>query len=273
VAQAALLFCYKNCFCYSLQNYLPVWLHVAELSVAAAVSSVLHLEHPVGRVAAVVAESIPTNEPVVGAECSIDPGDDGSNIFGPEPPGELLLVNLDLEAKEFEVNLVNPVVVPHPPVLSTFAQVVLQDFLEDHFLGNAVGSVHYRMGFWKNMLEADSYVLDIVEKGYKIPVCPGTENISYRERNNGSTRREQDFVQVEVARLLAAGLVVKSASQPLCCNSLSVAFKQKVDGTMKQRLVIDLLRHVNCLIPDSKYCMTPLGDVLSQTDGQLPVCL
>jgi hypothetical protein len=42
---------------------------------------------------------------------------------------------------------------------------------------------------------------------------------------------------------------------------------------MKQRLVIDLLRHVNCLIPDLKYCMTPLGDVLSQTDGQLPVCL
>jgi hypothetical protein len=41
---------------------------IAESSVAAAVSSVLHLEHPVGRVAAVVAESIHTDEPAVGAE-------------------------------------------------------------------------------------------------------------------------------------------------------------------------------------------------------------
>jgi hypothetical protein len=189
----------------------------------------------------------------------------GPYIFGPEPLGELMLVDPDLEAEEIEINLVNPVVVPQTLASSTSARVVLQDFPEDRFLGKAVGSVHSRMRFWKNTLETDSYVSDIIEKGYKIPVCPGTENISYRERNNGSARREQDFVQGEVARLLAAGMVVRSASQPLCCNHLSVAFKQKVDGTMKRRLVIDLLRHVNCLIPDSKYRMTTLGDVLSQT--------
>jgi hypothetical protein len=121
------------------------------------------------------------------------------------------------------------------------------------------------MGFWKETLEADSYVLDIVEKGYKISMCSGTESISYREPNKGSARREQEFAQGEVAPLLAAGLVVKSVLQPLCCNPLSVAFKQKVDDTMKRRLVIILWRHVNGLTPDSKYCMTTLGDVLSQT--------
>jgi hypothetical protein len=151
------------------------------------------------------------------------------------PRGELLLVDLNLEAEEIEINLVNPVVVPQTSASSTSAWVVLQDFPEDCFLGKAVGSVHSWMGFWKNTLEADSYVLDIIKKGYKIPVSPGTENISYRERNNGSARWEQDFVQGEVACLLAAGMVVRSASQTLCCNSLSVAFKQKVDGTMKRR--------------------------------------
>jgi hypothetical protein len=87
-------------------------LRVARSSIAIAVSSVLHPEHLVGRVAAVVAESIPTDKPAVGAECSIDPGDDGLYIFGPEPPGELLLVDLDLEAEEIVVNLVNSVVIP-----------------------------------------------------------------------------------------------------------------------------------------------------------------
>jgi hypothetical protein len=60
------------------------------------VSSFSHPEHPVGRVAAVVAESIHMDEPAVGAECGVDPGGDGPDIFGPEPPGELLLVDPDL---------------------------------------------------------------------------------------------------------------------------------------------------------------------------------
>jgi hypothetical protein len=186
-------------------------------------------------------------------------------FLGPSLRGELLLVDPDLKAEEIKINLVNPVVVPQTSASSTSARVVLQDFTKDCFLGKAVGSAHSRMGFWKNTLEADSYVLDIIEKGYKIPVCPGTENISYWERNNGSARREQDFVQGEVASLLAAGMVVKSVLQPLCCNPLSVAFKQKVGGTMKRRLVINLSRHVNCLIPDLKYRVTTLRDVLSQT--------
>jgi hypothetical protein len=158
-----------------------LWVCVAESSVVATVSYASHPEHPVGRVAAVVAKPIHTDEPAVGAECGVDPGGNGPDIFGPDPPGELLLVNPDLEAKEIEVNLVNPVVVPQTAASSTSARVVTQDFPADHFLGKAVGSVHSRMGFWKNTLEADSYILDIIEKGYKIPVCPGREHFLPRK--------------------------------------------------------------------------------------------
>jgi hypothetical protein len=45
----------------------------------------------------------------------------------------------------------------------------------------------------------------------------------------------------------------------------SVAFKANHDGSLKRRLVLDLSRHVNKLIPDSKFCMTTFGDALTQT--------
>jgi hypothetical protein len=133
------------------------------------------------------------------------------------------------------------------------------------FAGEAVGSVHERLEFWKEKIGADKYVLNIVKEGYRLPVFPDTEWIRYRERNNRSARDEEPFLLEEVLSLEAAGLVVRCVSQPLCCNPLSVAFKIKPDGSFKKILIIDLSQHVNRLCTDSKYCMCSLGDVLAQT--------
>jgi hypothetical protein len=196
--------------------------------------------------------------------------DGGSDVFGPEASAELQLVDPSLDAPEVEINLVTPVFQPLTlPVPNPFVPLGFSagraSFDEDAFVGRAVGSVHEKVGFWEKILEADKYVLGIVKYGYRIPVISGTELITYRERNNRSARMESEFVQVEVERLLSLGLAVECDAPPLCTNPLSVAYKLKPDGSYKRRLVIDLSRHINCLILDSKFRMTTFGDVLACT--------
>jgi hypothetical protein len=115
------------------------------------------------------------------------------------------------------------------------------------FLGKAVGTIHKSIGFWKETLEKDVYVLGILKDGYKIPVRMTPEQCStiYQEKNNKSTRTEMDFIRTEVARLVAAGQVVEVAKATKVTNPLSVAFKVNPDGSIKKRLVIDLSRWVN----------------------------
>jgi hypothetical protein len=194
---------------------------------------------------------------------SVD-GDRGdSDLCESELSPELQLADPDLFVEEVEVNLVRAPV-PDADMVVPTASGGPSDFVvtpdPTSFLGAAVGHVHERLDFWTKKLEADKYVLNIVREGYKIPVFPGTKKIVYREANNRSARLEPDFVKSEVARLLEAGLVVKCDTVPLCCNPLSVAFKANYDGLFKRRLVLDLSRHVNKLIPDSKCCMTMFGE-------------
>jgi hypothetical protein len=114
-----------------------------------------------------------------------------------------------------------------------------------------MGLVHKKTAFLKKNLDADTFVLSVVENGYRV-------YMAYREPNNKSARLEVDFVRSEVARLFEAGLVIRSPVAPLCVNPLP-------DGGLRKRLVIDLLRHVNPLLTCLKYRMTTMGDVLAQT--------
>jgi hypothetical protein len=105
----------------------------------------------------------------------------------------------------------------------------------------------------------------ILKEGYKIPVKMTTAERStrYRERNNQSAHENMDFVRKEVARLLADGQVVESILPPLCTNPLTVASKVNPDGTIEQRLVIDLSRWVNKFISPDRYTMERFQDALA----------
>jgi hypothetical protein len=110
----------------------------------------------------------------------------------------------------------------------------------------------------------DSYATNIVAEGYKIPQV-GAPNTAYREPNNRSAILELPWVGDEVARLLEAGCVVLVPLVPRCCNPLTVAYNQKFDSTIKQRLCIDLSRHVNTYVPPDVYKMVTLKEVLDHT--------
>jgi hypothetical protein len=88
----------------------------------------------------------------------------------------------------------------------------------------------------------------------------------YREKNNKSSRTKMDFVCIKVARLVAAGQVVEIAKAPKVTNPLSVVFKVNPDGSIKKRLVIDLLRWVNNFVTPDVYRMSRFQDALNQSD-------
>jgi hypothetical protein len=104
------------------------------------------------------------------------------------------------------------------------------------FLGKAFGLVHESLKYWKDTFKEDSYVMSILENGYKIPVnMSDTESRTrYREKNNQSALNEMPYIRAEVARLLAAGQIVEVETARLCKNPLSVAFKVNMDGSIKK---------------------------------------
>jgi hypothetical protein len=135
------------------------------------------------------------------------------------------------------------------------------------FLVKAVGSVHNNLEFWTETFEYDSYVMNILKNGYRIPVemTAAQRATVYREQNNQSAQSEMDFVRAEVKRLVEDDQVVQVYCPPVCINPLSVAFKVNADGTIKKRLVIDLSRWVNTLIIPDKFKMCTFQNALAQS--------
>jgi hypothetical protein len=99
-----------------------------------------------------------------------------------------------------------------------------------------VGRLKACLPFWRDTLKANSFVLDIIEKGYTIPFV--VEPPPHFGPNNKSARDHAGFVAGAIEKLLLAG-VVRENSVPYCCSSLTVAIY------IKLRLALHLSRHVN----------------------------
>jgi hypothetical protein len=104
------------------------------------------------------------------------------------------------------------------------------------FLGKAVDKIQENLKYWEETLDHDSYVMNILKYGYKIPVKMRAEHKAtvYREGNKKSARSKMDFVRSEVERLVADGQVIEVKAPVTCTNPLTVAFKVNSDGTIKR---------------------------------------
>ncbi|MES9879252.1 MAG: hypothetical protein ABW185_00020, partial [Sedimenticola sp.] len=85
---------------------------------------------------------------------------------------------------------------------------------------------------------ANRYILDVIKKGYKLPMkyTPGSIELS----NNKSARDNPEFVESEVKNLLAKSCIRQVGIKPYVVNPLTVAYNRKG----KPRLVLDC-RHIN----------------------------
>ncbi|MEW8547530.1 MAG: DNA N-6-adenine-methyltransferase, partial [Candidatus Thiodiazotropha sp.] len=88
---------------------------------------------------------------------------------------------------------------------------------------------------------ASSYILDVVQQGYKIPFkeLPPIQ----KSKNNKSARENPDFVSTEIKCLLAKGCISKVEFTPHVVNPLTVAYNKKG----KPRLVLDCRNINKCL--------------------------
>ena len=75
----------------------------------------------------------------------------------------------------------------------------------------------------------------------------------YREKNNKSAVNNIEFVRKKVAEWEAGGFVERVKEQPWCTSPLSVSDKKDQDtGKTKQRICLDLSRHVNKHVREQK---------------------
>ena len=100
------------------------------------------------------------------------------------------------------------------------------------------GRLNDHVQFWRS-INANQFVIDIIEKGYAIPFYqtpPRSPIISRNTVNNMSAYRNEEFVSSAISELLESGCVVHCPEQPYIVNPLSVSTQR----SGKKRLILDL---------------------------------
>ena len=100
------------------------------------------------------------------------------------------------------------------------------------------GKLKKNIEFWKNELKAPEAVLNVIERGYVLPLKSMPD--SHALKNQSSAEVHADFVQDSIEELLSAKCVKQLSDKPYICSPLSVV--QNSIG--KKRLVINL-RYLN----------------------------
>ena len=111
------------------------------------------------------------------------------------------------------------------------------------------GNIHkeeYRQ-FWKESLQADDYILEILKTGYKLPFRKGCKPQRYREENNKSALKYVDYAYEETEKWMVKRVVKEVMEPPLCISPLTVAVRT-IGDLEKLRLCLDLSRYINTLL-------------------------
>ena len=96
------------------------------------------------------------------------------------------------------------------------------------------GNLKNHIFFWRSRLDASSFVLDTIEKGYVIPFIDHPP--SMYKGNNRSALSNAEFVNEAVNELVSLGCVVQVPFKPYIVSPLSVA----TNSSGKKRLILDL---------------------------------
>ena len=125
------------------------------------------------------------------------------------------------------------------------------------------GDIHEKRfrPFWR-ALNPGVWVEKLLEEGYRIPFWDEVPEV-YREENNASAKRNMDFVQMQIQKLVDRGVVERRQETPRCVNPLTVAAKTLENGDQKLRLCLDLSRHVNPKIKNEPAKLTTFRSAIS----------
>ena len=104
--------------------------------------------------------------------------------------------------------------------------------------------------------------MDVIDHGYVIPL--NDLPMDYEEENNGSARKNMEFVRKTVRELQEKGVVKFVEEKPKCVSPLTVAEQDKPGGK-KLRLCLDASRCVNPLLQTQKVTLSHLSKALEVT--------
>lgn len=114
--------------------------------------------------------------------------------------------------------------------------------------------------FWKNTLKANSWVMDLIDYGYTLPLIE--KPTSSFLKNNLSARKNMGFVREEIMKLEASGVVVFTSTKPTIVSPLTVAS----NSSGKLRLCLDVSRSVNKFLSIPKVVLADLSSALEITE-------
>ena len=103
------------------------------------------------------------------------------------------------------------------------------------------GKLRQNLPFWRDIIQASAFVLDIIQNGYKI--CFQESPSPFTIPNRSSALRHKDFVNEAIKELLDRGCLRETPHVPKFCSPLHVV--QQSSG--KLRLILDL-SHLNKII-------------------------
>lgn len=104
------------------------------------------------------------------------------------------------------------------------------------------GGIHDKFEFWDRELHAGSWVLDLIENGYKVPFVKEPDASEFD--NNASVKHNMAVAEEQVKQLLQQGVLRRVSSKPHCVNPLGLVTRI-VNGAPKHRLIFDGSRIIN----------------------------
>jgi hypothetical protein len=128
--------------------------------------------------------------------------------------------------------------------------------VKDSFRPGSIHETQFR-SFWEEELKASKWVLDTLEKGYRLPF--DREPGPYEEENNATARRRPDVVR-KIVREMIEQKIVEVVDKPICVSPLGL-----VERNNKFRLVWDASRWVNLFLKNQKVTLTGLDKALELT--------
>jgi hypothetical protein len=111
---------------------------------------------------------------------------------------------------------------------------------------SAKGKLKDNLAFWKNTIEVNSFILNVIKEGYRIPFIENPSSVFLS--NNTSARKYSKCFTTAINQLVLSGCVIEKSSRPYCINPLTVS----INSNGKERLILDL-RHVNKCIKKQKF--------------------
>ena len=117
------------------------------------------------------------------------------------------------------------------------------------------GKLRSSLSFWRDIVQASSFVVDVIENGFKLLFVQSPS--PYNFKNRSSALRHNDFVEEAILELLQRGCIQEVDSRPAFCNPLHVA--QQSSG--KLRLILDL-SHLNLSLVKKRVKYEDLRTVL-----------